>query len=136
MLPEQKRNAPAGPPRRGITLIELLVVMFILLMLTTVALPMLQPDDDSRRIREAARMVNVYLSSARLRAMETGGPRATPTRPSSSARPKSRRPTRAIRRRPRRRLRLPRTTRRPTLQRSRSSSKALRSPSRWFKWAI
>lgn len=74
MLLELSRTVRRRPPRLGITLIELLVVMFIMLILTTVALPMLQPDDDSRRIREAARMINVYLGSARSRAMETGRP--------------------------------------------------------------
>ena len=56
------------------TLIELLVVVSILLLLAVIAVPMLQPSLESRRIRETARAVNVLLSSAQSRAMETGRP--------------------------------------------------------------
>lgn len=58
--------------RRGITLLELLVVVSILLMLLMVAAPMMTPNLESRKLREAARAVNVYLGAARAQAMQTG----------------------------------------------------------------
>jgi len=60
--------------RRGVTLVELLVVISILLILTTVAVPMMQPSLEKRRTREAARAIHVYCTSARIRAMERGQP--------------------------------------------------------------
>jgi len=61
------------PLRAGFTLIELLIVISIMMVLVAMAATMLQPTE-GRRIREAARAINVYLSSARNRAMETGRP--------------------------------------------------------------
>ena len=58
--------------RGGFTLIELLVTIGIMLMLVTAAVTILPSATESRRIREAARGVNIYLSSARNRAMESG----------------------------------------------------------------
>jgi len=58
--------------RRGATLIEMLVVIMILVILAGVAVPVMRPAMQGRRPREAARAVNVYLSSARNRALETG----------------------------------------------------------------
>ncbi len=52
----------------------MLIVITIMLMLVTVGLTMMRPDVEGRRIREAARSLNVYLSSARNRAIETGTP--------------------------------------------------------------
>ncbi|MCX5654103.1 MAG: hypothetical protein NTY65_05575, partial [Planctomycetota bacterium] len=46
----------------------------ILMILAAAAANVMRPALDGRRIREAARAVNVYLSSARNRAMETGRP--------------------------------------------------------------
>jgi prepilin-type N-terminal cleavage/methylation domain-containing protein len=60
--------------RSGFTLIEMMIVIGIMLMLVTAAATMIRPASESRRIREAARSINVYLSSARNRAMETGRP--------------------------------------------------------------
>lgn len=62
------------PSRQGITLLELLVTVSILLLLMTVALPILSPSDDARQIREAARSVSIFLDAARNRAIETGRP--------------------------------------------------------------
>ncbi len=59
---------------RGVTLIELLVVVSIIMILTVVVLPTMQPAAESRRIREAARVVNVFLATARNRAIATGKP--------------------------------------------------------------
>jgi len=58
----------------GITLVELLVVVAILMLLMAVVTPRMQPALEERRLREAARMLNVYCGSARNRAMETGRP--------------------------------------------------------------
>jgi type II secretory pathway pseudopilin PulG len=60
--------------RRGVTLIELLVVVSIVILLTAVAMPVVNHAAKDRRGREAARMVSVYLGSARNRALETGRP--------------------------------------------------------------
>ena len=60
--------------RRGITLVELLVVVSILMMLMVVAVPVIRPGLESRRIREAARQVSVYLASAQTQAARLGRP--------------------------------------------------------------
>lgn len=76
-----EKTAPPAPrlrgektPRRGLTLVELLVVVTIMMILVGFALPRLRPASDQRRIREAARMVNVFMNRARARAIETGRP--------------------------------------------------------------
>jgi len=73
---ETTRSPRAVRPaaRRGITLIELLVVVSILMMLLVVAGPVLTPSLETRRLREAARAVNVFLGAARGQAMQTGRP--------------------------------------------------------------
>lgn len=60
--------------RRGITLVELLVVVSILMMLMVVAVPVIRPGLESRRMREAARQVSVYLASAQAQAARLGRP--------------------------------------------------------------
>jgi prepilin-type N-terminal cleavage/methylation domain-containing protein len=67
------RPSPLAPPR-GFTLIEMLIVIGIMLILVGTAATMMKPASESRRIREAARMINIYLSTARNRAMELGRP--------------------------------------------------------------
>jgi hypothetical protein len=52
----------------------MMIVVGIMLMLVTAAATMMPSATESRRIRESARMVNVYLSTARNRAMATGRP--------------------------------------------------------------
>ncbi|MGQ9576008.1 MAG: pilus assembly FimT family protein [Thermoguttaceae bacterium] len=61
-------------PRGGMTLIELLVVISILLLVAVFTVPAIRPGLEGRRLREAARAVNVYLSAARNRAEATGRP--------------------------------------------------------------
>jgi len=51
-----------------------LVVVSIMLLLVVAAVPRMRPALDTRRIREAARAVNVYVSTARNRAIENGRP--------------------------------------------------------------
>lgn len=58
--------------RRGLTLIELVVVVGLLVLLAAIALPTIQLAVEGRRVREAARAMNVYLGAARNRAMATG----------------------------------------------------------------
>jgi len=60
--------------RAGVTLIELLVVISILLALAVLLVRVLPGVLESRRVREAARLVNVFLGTARNRAVETGRP--------------------------------------------------------------
>ena len=78
-----RRNGPEGAShkwglspfsRSAFTLIEMLVVVSIVMILTLAAVTRMQPAAESRRIREAARALNVYFSTARSRAMETGRP--------------------------------------------------------------
>lgn len=58
--------------RRGMTLVELLVVVTIIMLLAAITIPRLRPEMDRSRVREAARSLQLYLSSARSRAMTTG----------------------------------------------------------------
>jgi type II secretory pathway pseudopilin PulG len=54
------------------TLIELLVVLVIVLLLAAATIPRLRPEIDRSRIREAARSIQLYLSTARNQAIATG----------------------------------------------------------------
>lgn len=56
----------------GLTLVELLVVIVILLILTAVAIPVMAPNVEQKRIRESARMASIFISGAKARAAETG----------------------------------------------------------------
>ena len=58
--------------RRGMTLIELLVVVAILLFAAVIFVPRLQPLMDHSKLREASRVIQLYLSTARNTAMATG----------------------------------------------------------------
>jgi Tfp pilus assembly protein FimT len=52
----------------------MLVVVAIMMLLLAMAATRMKPANESRRIRESARALNIYLSTARNRAMETGRP--------------------------------------------------------------
>jgi len=54
------------------TLVELLVVVTIIMLLAALTLPRLRPEMERSRVREAARSIQLYLSSARSQAMATG----------------------------------------------------------------
>jgi len=56
------------------TLIELLVVVSILMILTVIVLPRVQPAAETRAVREAARSVDIFLATARNEAVATGRP--------------------------------------------------------------
>jgi prepilin-type N-terminal cleavage/methylation domain-containing protein len=58
--------------KRGFTLIEMMVTVSLMLILTATAVVKLQMSKDSRRAREASRLIVMYLGSARNRAMANG----------------------------------------------------------------
>ncbi len=66
---------PIKPWRRGgFTLVEMIVVIGIMAMVTTVAIRVAVPDAESRRMREAARQVDIFIHGARARAIEANRP--------------------------------------------------------------
>jgi type II secretory pathway pseudopilin PulG len=56
------------------TLIELLVVIVILTTIVAAAIPLMSPNNDDRRLREAARGLNTYITGAQTRAIATNRP--------------------------------------------------------------
>lgn len=77
----RQKDAQASPamtlrcdPPSALTLVELLIVMVILSLLVSSAIPVISPPGDERRIREASRGVNTYISGAQARAVQTGRP--------------------------------------------------------------
>ncbi len=65
---------PPSPFHLGVTLIEMLIVIAIIAILAVAGARTMQPALEGRRIREAARAVNVYLGVARNHALATGRP--------------------------------------------------------------
>jgi len=57
---------------RGLTLIELMVVIVILMTLVGGVIPILSPNNDARKIREASRGLQTYILQAQARAARTG----------------------------------------------------------------
>jgi type II secretory pathway pseudopilin PulG len=55
-------------------LIELLVVIVILTTIVAAAIPLISPSNDDRRLREAARGLNTYVTGAQTRAIATNRP--------------------------------------------------------------
>ncbi len=60
--------------RGGVTLVELLVVVTILMMLAAFAIPAMRPLTEGRRIREATRAIDVFITRAKIRAVEIQRP--------------------------------------------------------------
>ncbi len=58
--------------RRGVTLLELLVTIGIILAITAAVIPVMAPVMAGRRLREASRGVNAFISSARNKALTSG----------------------------------------------------------------
>lgn len=76
-LAPRSLTADLRPPtslRRGLTLIELLVVIIILTTLVSAAIPIMAPTNDDRRLREASRGVNSYISAAQMKAVQLQRP--------------------------------------------------------------
>lgn len=69
-------DAPGSPfgRRAAMTLIELLIVIVILATLTAAALPILTPSTTERRVREATRGLNAYISQAQAKAISSQRP--------------------------------------------------------------
>ncbi|HWB00263.1 MAG TPA: prepilin-type N-terminal cleavage/methylation domain-containing protein [Pirellulales bacterium] len=67
-------KAFSGARRLGVSLIELLVVIAIVLVVSAVTMRTLSPALTNRNLREAARMVNVFINAARNRAIQSGRP--------------------------------------------------------------
>jgi type II secretory pathway pseudopilin PulG len=63
-----------GAARSALTLIELLVVIIILVTIVAAAIPIMSPTNDDRRIREATRGLNTFITGAQARAIARGRP--------------------------------------------------------------
>lgn len=59
---------------RGMTLIELLAVIVILTTIVAAAIPILSPNNDDRRLREAARALNTFITGAQTRSIALNRP--------------------------------------------------------------
>lgn len=68
-------DRPPVGPRRGFTLVELLVVLFIVLLISAVALPVIVPALTNRQIGEAGRVLQAALAGARDAAIHANAPR-------------------------------------------------------------
>ena len=70
--------------RFGMTLIELLIVIVILTTLVVAVVPILSPNNDARKIREASRGLHTYITLAQAKAARSGRPVGIAFRESSS----------------------------------------------------
>jgi prepilin-type N-terminal cleavage/methylation domain-containing protein len=69
-----QRSTLNAQPFRGLTLVELLIVIIILSTLVSAAIPILAPTNDDRRLREATRGANSFISAAQMRAIQLQRP--------------------------------------------------------------
>ncbi len=69
-----RKHGPAPALRCGVTLIELLIVMGILTILATISLGTVKGLLKDQKISQAARLVEQYMESARVRALVSGRP--------------------------------------------------------------
>lgn len=69
---------------RGVTLVELLIVILVMLMVTAITVPAIAPALKGRKIREAARMLDVFVNSAKAKAMAAGHPVGIAFRPDAN----------------------------------------------------
>ncbi len=60
--------------RPGMTLVELLVVIVIMSTIVAAAIPLMSPSNDDRRMREAARGLNTFITGAQSRAIAYNRP--------------------------------------------------------------
>jgi len=77
------------PPWRGLTLIELLVTIVIMVTVLAGALPLLSPNNNSRKLREASRQLNSLLAQAQAQAARDGRPVGVAFRESGASSPYS-----------------------------------------------
>ena len=68
-------DADEAPGRRGFTLVEVLVVLVIIALISAVALPVILPALNERRVSEGARIFQAVLSGARDAAIRANAPR-------------------------------------------------------------
>ena len=68
------RQADRSNRRHGVTLIELLLVIGIMVMLLSVAIPLMNWNLQQKKVREAARQLNAVFVGAKARAAEKGIP--------------------------------------------------------------
>lgn len=73
-LADRRLTEPRREFRRGATLLELLTVIIVLMMITSITVPVVAPHAQGRRIREGARMLSTFINAGRTRAIETGRP--------------------------------------------------------------
>ena len=66
---------------RGMTMVELLIVVAVMVILMGIALPVMKTGIEGRKLREAARQVNVCVELAKSIAAETGLPSAVMIEP-------------------------------------------------------
>lgn len=78
----ENRRTAEGTFRRAVTLIEMLIVLFIVSLLAVMALRALPGED--QKPREAARMLNGYISAAKNAAASTGKPAGIILQPSTT----------------------------------------------------
>jgi prepilin-type N-terminal cleavage/methylation domain-containing protein len=62
------------PRQRGLTLVELLAVIIILTTIVAAAIPILAPTSEDRRLREATRALNTFITGAQARAISLNRP--------------------------------------------------------------
>jgi prepilin-type N-terminal cleavage/methylation domain-containing protein len=80
------RNSLLGT-RRGLTLIELLVTIVIMVAVLAGALPLLSPNNNARKLREASRQLNSLIQQAQAQAARDGRPAGVAFREFDSTRP-------------------------------------------------
>lgn len=81
--PSRYDRARFDQARKGLTLIELLVVIVILTTLVGGVIPVLSPNNDTRKIRAAARGLQGYITQIQAEAARTGRPHGIGFRESS-----------------------------------------------------
>jgi prepilin-type N-terminal cleavage/methylation domain-containing protein len=80
---------PIRHSRPGLTLIELLVTIVIMVTVLAGALPLLSPNNNSRKLREASRQLNSLLAQAQAQAARDGRPVGVAFRESGASAPYS-----------------------------------------------
>ncbi len=85
--PASSNQHPAPSRRRALTLIELLVTIVIMVTVLAGVLPLVSPNNNSRKLREASRQLNSLLSQAQAQAARDGRPVGVAFREFDASRP-------------------------------------------------